>query len=141
MNWFSVRLFLVLVLTLKWHTRQVDFVLAYPQAPIECDLYMKMPRGIVVPGYNSKKYCLKLVKNIYGQKQAGRVWNNYLCEGLTNLAFEKSAIDECVWYKGTTVFMYFVDDGILCGPDKSEIVKRKRIFKEYCCRISLRCLF
>ena len=61
------------------------------------------------------------MKNIYGQKQAGRVWNKYLCEGLTNLGFQQSKIDECVWFKGSTIFMYFVDDGILCGPDQKEI--------------------
>ena len=98
-NWFSVRLFLVLTLLLNWYMRQIDFVLAYPQAPIKCDLFMKMPRGIVVPGYDPKQYCLRLVKNIYGQKQAGRVWNKYLCEGLTKLSFSQSTVDECVWYK------------------------------------------
>ena len=67
-NWFSVRLILVLSLLYGWNTRQVDFVLAYPQAPIECDLFMKFPKGIVLPGYDPNKYCLKLVKNIYGQK-------------------------------------------------------------------------
>ncbi len=72
-NWFSVRLILVLSLLYGWSTRQVDFVLAYPQAPIECDLYMKLPKGIVVPGCDPAEYCLKLVKNIYGQKQADRV--------------------------------------------------------------------
>ena len=98
-NWFLVRLLLVLTLLLNWHTRQIDFVLAYSQAPIKCDLFMKMPRGIVVPGYDPKQYCLRLVKNIYGQKQAGRAWNKYLCEGPTKLSFSQSTVDECVWYK------------------------------------------
>ena len=82
---------------------------------------MKMLRGIVVPGYDPKNYCLELIKNIYGQKQAGKIWNRYLCEGFAKLGFEQSAIDECVRYKGSTIFMYFVNDGILCGPNKSEI--------------------
>ena len=44
-----------------------------------------------------------------------------MCEGLENLGFVQSKIDECVWYKGTTIFMYFVDDGILAGPNKNKI--------------------
>ena len=32
-NWFSVRLSLTLALVNKWSTRQVDFVLAFPQGP------------------------------------------------------------------------------------------------------------
>jgi hypothetical protein len=34
----------------KWHTRQLDFVLAYTQADIERDLYMKLSPGFTVPG-------------------------------------------------------------------------------------------
>jgi hypothetical protein len=120
-NWFSVRLFMALSLINGWHTRQIDFVLAYPQAPIECDLYMKMPKGIVVPGYPPDKFCLKLVKNIYGQKQAGRVWNQHLCEGLRNIGFTQSKIDECVWYRNDVVFMFYVDDGIFCSPRKKSV--------------------
>ena len=82
---------------------------------------MKTPKGIVLPGYDNDKYCLKLIKNIYGQKQAGRVWNQYLCDGLTKLCFVRSEVDECVWHKGRTIFMYFVDDGIICEPDLQEI--------------------
>ena len=91
---------------------------------------MKLPKGIVVPGHDPAEYCLKLVKNIYVQKKAGRVWNRYLCEGLESLGFVKSKIDECVWYKGTTIFMYFVDDGILAGPNKHEIDEIIKSFKD-----------
>jgi hypothetical protein len=49
--------------------------MAYPQAPIEMDIYMELPQGIQTKHGNSKEHILKLEKNIYGQKQAGRVWN------------------------------------------------------------------
>jgi hypothetical protein len=39
-TWFSIRLLLVLSILNKWYTRQVDFILAYPQADIEFDMYM-----------------------------------------------------------------------------------------------------
>ena len=44
-KWSSIRLFLTLAIIKGWHTRQVDFVLAFPQADIETDLYMAIPRG------------------------------------------------------------------------------------------------
>ena len=56
--------------------------MAYLQAPIEMDIYMELPQGIKTAEGNSKNYVLKLLKNIYGQKQAGRVWNEYLVERL-----------------------------------------------------------
>jgi hypothetical protein len=53
-----------------WALCQVDFVMAYPQAPVEMDIYMEMPQGIQVAAGNSKDHILKLLKNLYGQKQA-----------------------------------------------------------------------
>ena len=40
-NWFSYRFLLIYVLINKWHTRQIDFFLVYPQSKIEHLLYMK----------------------------------------------------------------------------------------------------
>jgi hypothetical protein len=45
-NWFSFRLIFTLSLLSDWSTKQVDFVLAYPQAPIEFDMYMHLPNGM-----------------------------------------------------------------------------------------------
>jgi hypothetical protein len=122
-NWFSIRLFLVISILNDWETRQIDFVLAYPQADVECDLYMEVPVGFDLPSKNKKAYCLKLKKNIYGTKQAGRVWNKFVHKGLLELGYTVSKIDTCVYYKGSSVFMLYVDDGIFAGPDKAEITR------------------
>ncbi len=34
----------------SWKTKQIDFVLAFPQAPVERDLYMEIPKGIRIEG-------------------------------------------------------------------------------------------
>ena len=63
-----------------WSTRQIDFTLAYPQADAECELYMEIPHGFQMPeggGAQITGY-LKILKNIYGQKQAGRTWSKHL---------------------------------------------------------------
>jgi hypothetical protein len=121
-NWFSIRLCLILSLLLKWKTRQIDFVLAFPQADVECDLFMQLPRGVTFPRFHRSIHCLKLKKNLYGQKQAGRVWNKFLVDGLVNsLKFTQSKVDECVFYCGSTVLLMYVDDGILCGPSAKDI--------------------
>jgi len=36
-----------------WYLRQVDFVMAYPQAPIEMNIYMELPQGIMTAHGNS----------------------------------------------------------------------------------------
>jgi len=121
-SWNSIRLLLTLVATKGWHTQQIDYVSAFPQAPVEKEIYMKIPRGFEVTGKDPSDYVLKLNKNVYGQKQAGRVWNKYLENKLVNeVGFTKSKIDECVYYKNNTIYILYTDDSILAGPGKAEI--------------------
>ncbi len=72
--------------------------MAYLQAPIKMDMYMDLPTGIVVKGGNSTDHVLKLLRNLYGQKQAGREWNKYLVEKLREINFSQSLVDDCVFY-------------------------------------------
>ena len=44
-NWFSIRTLLTMSAINKWHSRQVDFIQVYPQATIEYELYMELPKG------------------------------------------------------------------------------------------------
>ena len=120
LKWSSIRFFLTQALINKWHTRQLDFVLAYPQADVECDLFLEIPQGFEFEGSRTT-HCLKLIKNLYGSKAAGRVWQRHLFKGLADLGFTQSDTDECVFYRGSTVFMVYTDDGIFCGPNEAEI--------------------
>ena len=120
LKWSSIRFFLVKALINSWHTRQIDFVLAYPQADVECNLYLEVPQGFEFE-VSRKTHCLKLVKNLYGSKAAGRVWQQHLFKGLDELGFVQSGTDKCVFYRGTTTFMIYTYDGIFCGPDEAEI--------------------
>ena len=45
---------------------------------MEKEIYMKVLNGFRISGNNPSDYVLKLNKNVYGEKQAGRVWNKYL---------------------------------------------------------------
>jgi hypothetical protein len=65
-TWFSIRLSIVLGIIFCWVLHQMDFIMAYPQAPIKCGMYMELPQGIQVSEGDSKDYVLKLLKNIYG---------------------------------------------------------------------------
>ena len=95
--------------------------MAYPQAPIEMDMYMELPQGIETRYGNSNDHVLKLLRNIYGQKQAGRDWNQYLVDKLTSIGFVQSQVDECVFYRGDIIFIVYVDDGIFLGKSDSQL--------------------
>ena len=60
---------------------------------------------------------MKLEKNIYGQKQAGRVWNSFLMDKLESIGFTPSQIDDCVFFHDDIIFMVYMDDGIFLGND------------------------
>ena len=130
-GWGTIRLLLAMVLTNSWHTVQIDYVLAYPQAPLDKEMYMEIPRGIRFEGYDPKKYVLKLHRNIYGQKDAGRIWNKYLVKKLIeDVGFTQSKVDECMFYKGNVCYILYTDDSILAGPDKGEVMKVIEEIKE-----------
>ena len=78
LTWPAIRLLLSLVLINKWHMQQIDYVQAYSQAPVDCQMYMEIPSGFQMNSPNSENYLLEVLQNIYGQRQAGRVWNLYL---------------------------------------------------------------
>lgn len=124
-SWNSIRTLLTLTAINGWHTKQLDYVAAFPQAPIERELYMRIPPGINagIKG-NPKDHVLKLHRNIYGQKQAGRVWNKYLVRKLIKeVGFTQSKVDNCVFYHGKVMYVLYTDDSILAGPDPDEIDK------------------
>ena len=97
LSWPPIRFILSLVIIKQWQMRQIDFTLA------------------------RKTHCLLLVKNLYGQKQAGQTWQLHLRKGLIGLGFEKSKVDECVFYRGSTILLTYVDDCILAGNSNEEI--------------------
>jgi len=84
--WTTIKLILTLSIIKGWQSRQVDFVLAYPQAKVDGEIYLRLPKGFEITGRKLKgDHVLKLLKNIYRLKQAGRVWNKHLHNGLIKL--------------------------------------------------------
>ena len=37
------------------------------------------------------------------------------------IGFTQSTVDECVFYRGRSVYALYTDDSILVGPDESEL--------------------
>ncbi len=126
-TWFSICLLIVIGILCGWALRQCNFIMAYPQAPIECDMYMELPQRIQIAEGDSRDSILKLLKNIYGQKQAGCVWNKFLLERLSSLGYKASLIDDCVFFKDNIIFMVYVDDGIFLGPDDEQFKPKQAI--------------
>ena len=79
--------------------------MAYAQSPIECDMYLNLTDGIDTESGKIRTHVLKLLQNVYSQKQAGKVWADLLSENLFKIGSNRSNIDKCVFYRGNLVFL------------------------------------
>ena len=95
-------------------------------------MYMELPKGIE-PKDNSvdkKGYVLQLLKNLYGQRQAGRVWSLFLKEKLEAIGFIVSEFDECLFYCDNVMFIVYVDDDIFISTSDNAIDKAIQDLKD-----------
>ena len=122
-SWSLIRLVLTIAIINKWYSKQIDFVLAYPQAPAEVDnLFVEIPRGFTLPeGFKPSDWVLQMKKNVYGGRQGGRVWNKHLVGKLKAAGFKQSDHDECLFFFKTAVYVLYTDDSILTGPVQKDI--------------------
>ena len=49
-----------MVLVNNWKTIQLDYVQAFPQAPIERELFMEIPKGFDVDESDNRRYALRI---------------------------------------------------------------------------------
>jgi Reverse transcriptase (RNA-dependent DNA polymerase) len=110
------KIYPVLVINQRLEVKTFDFVQAFPQAPSEAELYIDILKGCSIDG-DKDKWALKVLNNIYGQKQAGRVWYKYLTNKLINeMGFQQSKYDPCVLWKNGCLLGVYTDDTIITGP-------------------------
>ena len=105
----------------NWNTRQIDFILVYLQAEIECDLYMKLPIGFETTSGDYHSHVLLLKYNLYSQRQGSKIWNNHLVKRLKKIGFELLKVDKSIFYEENMIFFYYIDSDIFIGPNDKEI--------------------
>ena len=119
MQWTTLRTILTLSLINDWHACSFDFVLAYPQADLKSNIFMRLPFGFNVeqPG----NWILQLTKNVYGLRDARRTWHLQLKQGLLDRGFKPSQVDPCMFVKDQLILVTYVDDVIAFCPDEQPI--------------------
>jgi hypothetical protein len=129
-NWSTLRLVMILSLLYGFHSRQVDFIQAYTQVPLDCPIYIKVPAGYAIVEGNlqfvgehhksaEKSHALRLLRNMYGLKQAGHNWYKHLQDELTAMNFKQSKVDKCLFIRPDCVLLLYVDDCLVFSPDNS----------------------
>jgi hypothetical protein len=131
-NWSTVRLTFILSLLKGFHTKQVDFIQAFTQAMLDTPIYMEVPAGYQIKDRQlqftgeasrnqDKSYVLKLLKNMYGLRQAGYNWYNHLTDQLLSLGFHQSKVDKCLYIHGDCIILLYVDDCLIFSPSEQTI--------------------
>jgi hypothetical protein len=148
-SWSTIRLVLLLSTILNLKTCQVDYTQAFPQAPLDDPVYMRLPQGWFVnsfgelqqhsnPKFRDKEHFLQLKKNLYGCKQAARNWFKYLSQGLLSQGFVQSKIDPCLYLRHDCLMVVYTNDCLIFARSDTVI---DDVFRYQFRRSSMRSIF
>ena len=129
----SIRYILAHAALLDWEIEAMDVKTAFLYGELKEEIYMEQPEGFIVKG-QEKKVC-KLVKSIYGLKQAGRVWYELIADTLRRkLGFERIHSDAGGYVlrrqggnQTEIILILYIDNLLLMGNNLSMINKIKKM--------------
>jgi hypothetical protein len=106
----------------SFQTCVFDVTAAFLEGEADCVQYCRLPLCIS-PGNVSLR--VQIIGNMYGEKQAPKVWNDKLHNILTEMGFERCPWDACLyigWYNDKFVMISIhVDDGYIVSTDLETI--------------------
>ena len=115
-QWSTIRLMFILSIVLNLKTIQVDYTLAFVQAPAAPGTYMEMPQLFEVNGM-----ILELKRNLYGQCESPRKFYEFLRKGLMERGLEPSPHDHSLFMSEKVSVVTYVDDCIFFARDEKII--------------------
>ena len=127
----SIRIMLAIAAMRNLEVHQMDVKTAFLNGDIDEEIYMEQPEGFVVPG-QERKVC-KLVKSIYGLKQAPMKWHEKFDQVVLPNGFKTNECDSCVYYKddenGYVMMTLYVDDLLIAGSNDKVIKSAKDMLR------------
>jgi len=90
------RVIFVLAATEQWEIHGMDVITAYLLGILDEAIYMVQPEGFVRTKMKRNLMC-RLLRSLYGLKQAARVWNQKIHAFLIKIGFVRSAADPCLY--------------------------------------------
>ena len=135
----SVRVLIALASAKGWPLHQLDINNAFLHRDLDEEVYMALP-----PGYHSKEessfdyasvttspMVCKLVKSLYGLKQASKQWNAKLSTTILDLGFVQSKADHSLFVHSSgsqfTALLIYVDDMVITGNDSTCVDRLKKV--------------
>ena len=75
-QWSTIRILLILILTNNWTTPVIEYTNAFPQANKDTDIYVEPPA--LFNSKSGKDKVIKLRKSLYGLNQSPRTFYQHL---------------------------------------------------------------
>ena len=102
----------------NWKCSHLDYVLDFTQSQTEIDAYLKTLSGCHIEDEEgndtSEEYCLKVLKNCYGTKDAAANCFTALQKALEDRGFRQCAdVDPCLFTRDNCVIITCVDDCLI----------------------------
>nr|GEV55676.1 ribonuclease H-like domain, reverse transcriptase, RNA-dependent DNA polymerase [Tanacetum cinerariifolium] len=128
----TIRLLLAIAANNKWEVHHLDVKSAFLHGDLKEKVHLTQTEGFIKRQDNEKVY--RLIKALYGLRQAPRAWNIKLDDTLKSLYFNKYALEQAIYTKisrdSTIIVGVYVDDLIITGTPKKEINKFKAQMEE-----------
>lgn len=123
----TVRMLLALSTKENWDVHHLDVKSAFLNGELYEEVYVTQPEGFVKEGHEQKVY--KLLKALYGLRQAPRAWNACLDKSLKELGFSRCQHEQAVYTKfedgDVTIVGVYVDDLLVTGSNRSKVEEFK----------------
>lgn len=91
----TIRTVLSLIAVHNWFIHQLDVYNAFLQEDLHYEFYMELPQGFT--SQRESGMVCRLVKSLYGLKQARRQWNLKLTEALLSSGFHQSNLNHSLF--------------------------------------------
>ena len=122
----TVSIFFTMAAAKGWKLHQLDINNALLHGYLEEEVYMIPPEGYTKA--KEGEVC-KLVRSLYGLKQASRQWNTELTGFLLKFGFKQSQNDNCLFIFDRDdcflMLLVYVDDLLICGDAERKIEELK----------------
>lgn len=126
----TVRTLLVIASAKGWFVEQLDVNNAFLHGDLTEEVYMQPPPGYKLQS-SQKHWVCRLIKSIYGLKQASREWFAKLTSSLIQAGYKESLLDYSLFtYTSGPIFVavvVYVDDILIAGNDMPTIQALKTL--------------
>ena len=125
----SLKMVLAIATMKDMEVHQMDVCTAFLNGILEDEIYMKQPEGFVEVGPEGRQLVCRLLKSLYGLKQAGRIWYQLLHDFLTRQNFTRCHKEYCIYIQRdgdtVTIIVVYVDDLTIVGSSVAQVQKLK----------------